>query len=118
MVSQKRKRESYATPTSNEAEDRSEAPPMEPETVPLTSSPFTIVYTKPGDVKPKKSRTGARDQIDYNDHTVAKDEAGVAESDPTTTYMVLPGSLWESMKKYKNFIGMFWDEVAGFLVQS
>ncbi|MCJ1380328.1 hypothetical protein MMC17_003431 [Xylographa soralifera] len=104
MVSQKRKRESYATPTSNEAEDESETPQMQLETVPVTSSPFTVVYAKPGDVKPKKNRTGAKDKMDYNDHTAAKDEAGVTESDPAITYMVLPGSLWESMKKYKNFI--------------
>ena len=114
MVSQKRKRESYATPTSNEAEDLSEAPQMELETVPVTSSPFTVVYAKLGDVKPKKSRTGANNKMDYNDHTAAKDEVGMTESDPATTYMVLPGSLWDSMKKYKNFIGMFLDVVAGF----
>ena len=115
MVSQKRKRESYATPTSNDAEE-SNASDMRQETVPVTSSPFTVVYTKPGDVKPKKSRTGIKEKIDYNDHTAAKEEAGVTEVDPPTTYMVLPGALWESMKKYKNFIGMLVELARQFLV--
>ena len=49
-----------------------------------------------------KGKKGAK-KIDY---TKPKDEPAIAPEKERVTYTILPGSNWESMKKYKNFIGM------------
>lgn len=102
----KRKREFYATPVSNDQDAATSTPDVLSDTVPVTLSPFTIEYTKPGDTKPKKPRASVKSAINSNDHTTTKQEQGVEATDPPVSYMVMPGSMWESMKKYKNFIGM------------
>ena len=105
MPSTKRKRD-YATPTSNDSDVASKfSEPVPQDPVPFTSVPFTVEYTKIGDTKLKKRRSGGKDKIDDNNHTEGKAELGIGDGDAPVTYMILPGSEWEAMKKYKNFIG-------------
>ena len=107
MGPQKRKRESYATPTSNDAEAASNTPEISHLTTHVTNVPFKVEFLKPGNVKPKRRRRSGNENVDYTDHTVAREEAGITAADKPITYMIIPGSAWDSMKKYKNFIGMF-----------
>ena len=102
MGSQKRKRESYATPTSN-ADAASTTPETSQPTPQVTNVPFKVEFVKPGEAKSKREKG----KIDYDDHTVAREEAGITVADKPITYIIIPGSVWDSMKKYKNFIGMF-----------
>jgi hypothetical protein len=105
MGSNKRKRESYATPTSNDAGEKSKTPETSHAAPSFTAPPFKIVYAKPRDLKPKKHKRKRAD-----DRTVPKDEAGFTDKDKAVTYMVTPGALWDSLKKYKNFIGtLHWE---------
>jgi len=103
MVSNKRKRESYATPTSNDAGEASKTPETSHETPAFTAPPFKVVYAKPGDLKPKKRKSSGKNRMD--DRTAPKDEAGFMDGDKAVTYMVTPGAQWDGLKKYKNFIG-------------
>ncbi|MCJ1478924.1 hypothetical protein MMC13_007608 [Lambiella insularis] len=100
----KRKREAYATPTSNDQDAASSTPEVPPEAIPVTMSPFTVEYTKLGDTNPQKRRTSVKRVVADKDHTPPKEEQGFEGTDSPVAYMVRPGSLWDSMKKYKNFI--------------
>ena len=103
MVSNKRKRESYATPTSNDVGEASKTPETSCEAPAFTVPPFKVVYAKPRDLKPKKHKSSSKNRAD--DRTAPKDEAGFTDKDKAVTYMVTPGVQWDALKKYKNFIG-------------
>lgn len=107
MGSTKRKRESYATPSSNDGGETSKTPEPSYE---ASAPPFKIIYAKLGDLKPKKRKSSGKNRMD--DHSAPKDEAGFDAADKAVTYMVTPGAMWDGMKKYKNFIGKFWRENA------
>jgi len=61
---------------------------------------FQVIYTKGLDVKPTKRKSSSK----KDDNTAPRQEAGVTAADKPVTYMISPGSKWDAMKKYKNFI--------------
>ncbi len=78
----------------------------------IAESPFTVEYpgrpSKNGKVKKRKGAKSSDDQ------TPEKTEQDVPAKDLELIYTIRPGTLWESMKKYRNFVGKpatFWYEI-------
>ena len=103
----KRKRESYATPVSNEPDEIPSSPRATEEIKLDAPVPFTIPYLRSTDSKTKKRRSGGKPKSAVTTHRRKED---LLENDPTTeqrlvAYAVLPQSHWECLKKYKKFVG-------------
>lgn len=107
MPSQKRKRETYATPSSNGADSTHETMASEagPNAPPTVTAPFSIQYLSTVDSKPKRRRVSGTAKAE-KDFAAGREEAGVGEAAKPVAFTVHPGSSWDSMRKYKNFIGM------------
>ena len=101
-MAQKRKRQSYATPESNEPGYKSSSPELVEENDAQT--PFTIEYLKSADSKPKTRRGSAKNRAKA-DHAPGRLETDVAEGQKPVAFTVLPGAHWEGLRKYKNFVG-------------
>ena len=103
----KRKRESYATPVSNEPEGIP-SPPGATQGIDVDApAPFTIQSLRFAGPKTKKRRSsGKRKRAITTDHRT-EDQV---EKDPTrdqkfVAYTVLPTSHWDSLNKYRRFVG-------------
>lgn len=69
----------------------------------VAECPFTIEYTnQPGQTSKAKERKRAKKT---DDKTAEKEEHNLPGTDLEIKYIIRPGKLWESMKKYRNFVG-------------
>lgn len=65
--------------------------------------PFSVVLLRDLKSTPKK---GGKKGAKGADHTAAKHEPLIDTDDDPAVYAITPGTNWESMRKYKNFVGM------------
>ena len=103
----KRKRESYATPVSNEPDGIPSSPRGTQGGELDASIPFTIQSLRSADPKTKKRRSSGNRKRANTSVNRVEDQL---EKDPTkdqrlVAYTVLPSSHWESLKKYRKFVG-------------
>lgn len=113
MPPQKRKRGGILTPMAKELgtgqalnTPRTTESPSSSEVVAQndnTHPPFSVVLLKDLNATPKK---GGKKGAKGADHTAAKLEPLIDADDDAAAYAITPGTNWESMRKYKNFIGM------------
>ena len=103
----KRKRDSYATPVSNEP-DEIPSSPRGAQKIELDAPvPFTVHNLRSADSKTRKRRSSGK----LNRAATADDRTeDQLEKDPTSdqrlvAFTVLPSSHWESLKKYRKFVG-------------
>lgn len=95
MAPSKRKHAELATPPS------SEPPPTNG--VGSIEVPFSIEYLPHVGAEPRTKKRKGKAVPD--DHTVGKVEPDTAEEGKEVAYVIRPGSSWDAMKKYKNFVG-------------
>ena len=69
----------------------------------LAECPFTIDYVHPSSTstKPKKRKSVSND----SDKSSERVEEDVASKSLEFAYVIRPGTLWDTMKKYRNFVG-------------
>ena len=95
MAPSKRKHAELATPPSSEPPTTNGVGPIE--------VPFSIEYLPHVGAEPKAKKRKGKATVD--DRTVGKVEPDAVEEGKEIAYVIRPGSLWDSMKKYKNFVG-------------
>lgn len=95
MTPSKRKRASDASTASDNESDANSttAAPVEP-----VQSPFTLQLLR-------KSQTAKRQKNEEGKWTSPKEETSPLEKGAPIYYKVAPREEWESMKKYKQFVG-------------
>lgn len=68
-----------------------------------THPPFSVDVLKHLNSTPKK---GGKKGAKGADYTATKLEPLIDAHDDAAAYAITPGTNWESMRKYKNFVGM------------
>ena len=89
------------SPPRNAETPASDSEVTQPAPVTFADHPFRIEYLDSPSSKPKKRRKSKA----QDDHTPGQLESDVAAGDKPIAYIIRPGSMWEAMKKYRNFIG-------------
>ena len=102
----KRKRESYAIPVGNKPGGLPSSP-RETQKIELDAPvPSTIHNLRSTDPKTKKRRSGGeRRVVTADDRTEDQLEKDPTSDQRLVAYTVFPFSHWESLKKYREFVG-------------
>ena len=95
MAPSKRKHAELATPPSSEPPTTNGVGPIE--------VPYSIEYLPHVGAEPKAKKRKGKAIVD--DRTAGKAEPDTVEEGKEVAYVIRPGSAWDAMKKYKNFVG-------------
>ncbi len=77
----------------------------------VAECPFSIEYVQP---QSTGAKTKKRKSVDANsDTSPEKLEEDVLSKNMTIGYVIRPGTVWEAMKKYRNFVGKLPSSVSG-----